>query len=228
MRAVARMVESSSAGLVSSIVSFARTLAGAAALGLVVGSASFLISSEGWWNWLLDSSRESSVAGMVVREHRSVAEGVGGEGAVRVLPDRRLTPGATVAIDISDMCKMGYAASVRDVGPELRSEVFREYGLFWGHRRDYEIDHLVPLSLGGQNSIQNLWPESRVTHPWNARVKDLLEDVLHREVCAGRVSLEEAQEAIRTDWVAAYRKYIGLEPRSFVPRSAGGWGGWQH
>lgn len=124
-----------------------------------------------------------------------------------------------VTVDRSVMCEMGYAASVRDVPRDVWNEVFERYGLFWSHRRDFEVDHLVPLSIGGSNDINNLWPESRMTEPWNAEVKDTLEDVLHREVCAGRVPLEEAQEAIRSDWVAAYRKYAGNEPRRFVPRS---------
>ncbi|MGA8654781.1 MAG: HNH endonuclease signature motif containing protein [Chthoniobacterales bacterium] len=29
----------------------------------------------------------------------------------------------------------------------------------WEKRNDYEVDHLVILSIGGSNSIKNLWPE---------------------------------------------------------------------
>jgi hypothetical protein len=38
-----------------------------------------------------------------------------------------------------------------------------------------EMDHLIPLSLGGSNRQKNLWPQSEITEPWNAHVKDKLE-----------------------------------------------------
>lgn len=31
-------------------------------------------------------------------------------------------------------------------------------------------------------------------------------------VCYGKVPLAEAQKAIRTDWIAAYKKYVGANP----------------
>jgi hypothetical protein len=76
----------------------------------------------------------------------------------------------------------------------------------------YEEDHLVSLELGGDpRSPSNLWPEPWFG-PWNAHVKDRLENVLHRMVCAGETPLREAQQAIASDWVAAYRKYVGDVP----------------
>ena len=136
------------------------------------------------------------------------------------MPDPVLTPGAVVEVDQATMCKVGYAASVRHYDRGLRNRIFESYGLRDVDRRDYELDHLVPLSLGGVDDVRNIWPESRKSEPWNAEVKDTLEDVLHREVCAGRVPLQEAQEAIRRDWIAAYEKYVGSTPRRFVARSS--------
>lgn len=76
----------------------------------------------------------------------------------------------------------------------------------------YEIDHLVSLELGGSNSIRNLWPQSYVTEPQNAHVKDTLENALHELVCSGKLSLEEAQKAIATNWIQAYGQYVGPLP----------------
>jgi hypothetical protein len=39
-------------------------------------------------------------------------------------------------------------------------------------------------------------------------VKDELEAVLSRLVCSGRVPLAEAQQAIGTDWTAAYNRFV--------------------
>jgi hypothetical protein len=42
---------------------------------------------------------------------------------------------------------------------------------------------------------------------WNADLKDDLERTLNRRVCQGRMTLAEAQGAIRTNWIDAYRRY---------------------
>jgi hypothetical protein len=47
------------------------------------------------------------------------------------------------------------------------------------------------------------------TTPWNAHVKDKLEDRLHGLVCAGKLPIEQAQREIATDWIAAYERYLG-------------------
>ena len=73
-------------------------------------------------------------------------------------------------------------------------------------RGDYEIDHLIPLELGGSNSVKNLWPESYRTSRWNARVKDRLEDKLHELVCNGQLDLKTAQQVIAANWIEAYKK----------------------
>jgi hypothetical protein len=75
---------------------------------------------------------------------------------------------------------------------------------------DYEEDHLIPLDLGGApDDARNLWPQPRVSADgWNADLKDELESVLARLVCSGRVPLAEAQQAIATDWIAAFRRYV--------------------
>src|ERR1700752_2667878 len=71
----------------------------------------------------------------------------------------------------------------------------------------------LALSIGGSNSIKNLWPESYRT-VWNARIKDRLEDRLHVLVITGRLDLKTAQPRIATDWIAAYKKYVGHSPDS--------------
>jgi hypothetical protein len=64
---------------------------------------------------------------------------------------------------------------------------------------DYEVDHLIPLSLDGSNSIKNLWPQSTMTAPWNSYVKDGLERRLHNLVCAGKLDLKVAQQALASN-----------------------------
>lgn len=72
-------------------------------------------------------------------------------------------------------------------------------------RAGCEIDHLISLEIGGSNDIKNLWPEPYAPAP-NAHQKDLVENWLHREVCAGRMVLPMAQHQIATDWFAVYQR----------------------
>jgi hypothetical protein len=97
---------------------------------------------------------------------------------------------------------------VRHTSGRVKADVYRTYGID-PHAGHYEIDHLVSLELGGADVRENLWPQSYDTEPWNATVKDRLENFLHAEICAGRLRLEEAQREIATDWIAAYQRHLG-------------------
>ena len=70
--------------------------------------------------------------------------------------------------------------------------------------------HLISLGLGGSPTDPlNLWPEPLFPPDgWTAAMKDELEAVLPRLVCAGALTLRQAQDAIETDWREAYRKYV--------------------
>jgi hypothetical protein len=127
------------------------------------------------------------------------------------LPDPVLTPGAIMTSDVAAVCTPGYAKSSRHVAGKVKARVYAEYGIASHQPGEYEIDHLISLELGGSNDIKNLWPESYQTEPWNAHVKDKLEDRLHHLVCTGQMRIEEAQQAIASDWVAAYLRWIGGE-----------------
>lgn len=128
-----------------------------------------------------------------------------GNGAT--LPNRALTPGSTFADATTPrICVPGYSSSVRDVSETTRKAVFAAYHVDYATRSGYELDHLIPLELGGDNSATNLWPEP-LTGAGAADVKDHLENHLHDLVCSGQVPLGEAQQAMRGDWWAANGKY---------------------
>jgi len=133
------------------------------------------------------------------------------------LPDPACTPGAidphvtqdTIATTI---CRSGgYTSTVRPpasvTGTEKRSAL-RAYN-DTAPSSSYELDHLVSLELGGSpNSPRNLWPEPGAA----PNPKDKLETALHDLVCAHRMTLVDAQNAIATDWVGAYRQVLGTPP----------------
>lgn len=124
-----------------------------------------------------------------------------------IAPNPALTPGVVATTDAAVVCQQGYSRSVRNVTDDMRNQVFRNYGLEREPGK-YEVDHLISLELGGSNDVANLWPESYVSVPYNARDKDKLENTLHRLVCRGQLSLPEAQDLIRKDWIDAYKRYV--------------------
>lgn len=121
------------------------------------------------------------------------------------LPDRSCTPGAidpavTQANIGTTICRSGYTTTVRP--PESQTEKFKwdvaepAYGQ---HDVSGELDHEVPLELGGANDARNLWVEAgSIPNP-----KDAVEDALNRAVCDGKIKLRAAQVAIARNWLKA-------------------------
>jgi hypothetical protein len=126
------------------------------------------------------------------------------------LPDHGCTPGAVFPnATVDEICVPGYSQTVRKVGLKLRKAVFEEYGVAYPEPRgSYEVDHLIPLALGGSNEISNLFLEPAAPAP-GFKEKDVVEVYLHDEVCAGRVNLALAQGQIARDWLSVYN---GLTP----------------
>ena len=126
------------------------------------------------------------------------------------MPDPRLTPGETFSgVSASQVCTSGYASSVRHVTPEQYHQVYGEYGIPYPQPSGtYELDHLIPLELGGDNSNANLWPEPASPTP-GFHQKDQLENTMHDAVCSGRLDLAEAEREIAANWYAAYQHYVG-------------------
>ncbi len=123
------------------------------------------------------------------------------------LPRRTLTPGASRRVGFTDLCQRNDLDNDPPVDPSLQQAVFREYGLPSSSQNAYELDYLISPTLGGSVDIKNLWPQP-YSSTWNARVKDELEDHLHRLVCEQKVRLETAQNQLATDWIAAYKQYF--------------------
>ena len=97
---------------------------------------------------------------------------------------------ATIAVTI---CARGWTRRIRppvEYTNALKRKQMRLYGEH-GPPTAYQEDHLISLELGGDpNDPRNLWPEP---YPRASSV-DEIENELNRQVCAGSVSLREAQE----------------------------------
>ena len=136
-----------------------------------------------------------------------------------LVPDPVRTPGDVLTSDPKIVCVSGYTKTVRNVPQALKEQIYRSYGITSRKSGEYEIDHLISLELGGSNSARNLWPESFKTQPLNAHVKDALENRLHELACSGKITLQQAQQAIAGNWEAAYLQYVGPLPGGMKPGS---------
>ena len=137
-------------------------------------------------------------------------------------PTHQLTPGVVTNLPVEEILQAGYAKKARHVTESTKKKVFMEYlGTVPALPGQYEIDHLISLELGGSNDIKNLWPENYLSLPYNAHIKDKLEDrmaeLLRQELKqkghdAATALLLQFQHEIATDWVAAYHKYVSSHP----------------
>jgi hypothetical protein len=127
---------------------------------------------------------------------------------ILVLPDPVVTPGEALNLSLPETKKIGSGPGhLSNLSAEVKRAVFGGYGLSVDER-NYEIDHLIPLSLGGANSTKNLWPHSRKGSFWTVEKKMALEKRLYRLVRSGRLPLLTARQEIASNWAKAYRKYI--------------------
>ena len=129
--------------------------------GSIANSGIVVANGKGWSGTHLDGALPSPGACHV-----------GHEGD-QVLPDRQCTPGAidptvTQADLAQTICrKGGYTSTVRppeSVTEPVKRELLRSYDLT-GSLSQYELDHLIPLELGGASDVRNLWPEQNIGSP---------------------------------------------------------------
>ena len=109
------------------------------------------------------------------------------------------------------ICIAGWTATVRpstSYTNAVKLKLIRERGLPDSDVTKYELDHFVPLALGGHpSSVENLWLQL-----WEgeqgAKKKDQVEATLHRMVCRGQISLDQARLEIAADWSKAFDRYV--------------------
>lgn len=83
-----------------------------------------------------------------------------------------------------------------------------------GQNHICELDHLVPLQLGGADTLDNVWPQcgppGMMMENRYFKEKNKVEDYLLMMVKIGKMELGDAQKGIAADWTqysAAARKF---------------------
>lgn len=123
------------------------------------------------------------------------------------LPSNTLTPGATAKADVDKLCAPGFTPT--PLSDKKKEDALANYGI-GRNPGDHVVDFLIPQSLGGSDSLDNLWPMSP-KGDFGADKKAELDAKLHELVCSKQLKLSDAQKAERKDWVKAYKQYVGGE-----------------
>ena len=129
--------------------------------------------------------------------------------------------------DAEGVLRSGYTKLVRHVTAATKRKVYAAYGIKSHRSGQYEIDHLVPLELGGSNSVSNLFPEAASPRP-GFHDKDRLENEVHDRACAGRQQLPPLAEAHRVGLDGPVRPadraaagHVAQNPKNGARRSKG-------
>jgi hypothetical protein len=118
-----------------------------------------------------------------------------------VRPDDKCTPGTFNDLTKAEVCKHKDRPRVNS---SARRKILRQYGYrHWG-AKDGELDHRVPVFLGGRTEEDNLWPEEGKI----PNTKDILENKIHTRVCTwNTMTVDQARKVFLGNWEDGYIKY---------------------
>jgi hypothetical protein len=114
--------------------------------------------------------------------------------------DLPINPAVTQETIATTICAPGWTKAVRPSArytARIKIKLIRELEIPEELLVDFELDHRIPLALGGAPSD----PRNLELQPWDeATEKDAVEACLSRAVCAGRITLDAARLRIWADW----------------------------
>jgi hypothetical protein len=123
------------------------------------------------------------------------------------MPNPKLTPGAVATTNTTEICLLPDHLASTVISPAKQNAVLTEYGVKpAAGGAKYDIDYLVPISLGGATTMANMWPAAyRGTGFFE---KDQLDHVMRDMVCHRELSLRTAQRDLEQNWYVAWLKYV--------------------
>ena len=116
--------------------------------------------------------------------------------AFPLTPDPHATGGDLCDTGNSDFKEFRYEERIpycdRNVSSGVKNRVYEAYGIPRKCRKEYTIDHFIPLAIGGSNEAENLWPEHK-----NLKATRLsLESDVYYDLRAGRITQVQAIELV--------------------------------
>lgn len=128
------------------------------------------------------------------------------------LPDPSLTPGKLCTVDDRDFSYFRYPEGIpyceRNLSYQEKMRIVESYGIPRSERRHYELDHFIPLSSGGSNHPDNIWPQPRT--PKDNEDKNKLAFYMYLALKNGKITQEEAVSHFYK-WYPGYYKEMGFD-----------------
>lgn len=146
-----------------------------------------------------------------------------------IRPDDAITPGKVFSTNLTDVCGTSagpnegcepghhclatgtYTVRHRHTKDSEKRDAFDAYHVQKAGR-DFEVDHRVPLALGGADEVANRWPQQGWQHP-SFHDKDKLETHVWNAVCRRQtMTLQDGQAIFMRDWIAEFERVFGQPP----------------
>jgi hypothetical protein len=114
-------------------------------------------------------------------------------------PNPAKTPGSVCTNSPIRRYPEGIVYCNRNVDSRTKREIIKEYDQEFGYhigqmnRQDFKIDHFIPLSIGGSNSKDNLWPQHKSVYT----ITDPLEQALFDKISVGKIKQADAIRIMR-------------------------------
>jgi hypothetical protein len=124
-------------------------------------------------------------------------------------PNPKLTPGSVVTTDVNVVCAIPVHGGASHTVPlAMQTAVLQEYGHYnlGNQQHKYMLNYLVPIDLGGGTDEANVWPVAIKGAGFYQKVET--DHILRDLVCRRTLPLTAAQQAMETDWYAAWLRYV--------------------
>ena len=124
--------------------------------------------------------------------------------------DFPLNPDVTPATIATTICQTGWTRTIRpyvSTMKQIKAEMLAAIGQPIERRNQYELDHRIPLALGGAVLDRRNLALEPIDE---AQQKDAIEVCLSSLVCQGKIDLQDAQSAIWENWRKAGELCGGL------------------
>ncbi|MCB0349144.1 MAG: HNH endonuclease [Bdellovibrionales bacterium] len=111
-------------------------------------------------------------------------------------PNLDITPSSICDTDNPDFTEYRYKERIpyckRNVSSRFKAYIYDLYNISERCRGNYTIDHFIPLSIGGDNTLENLWPE----HKQIKAERPNLEYDIYLKLKNGKITQKQAVQII--------------------------------